>query len=255
MNVAWIADEHHPAGGAELTQQAFRDVAPAHVRFTDPGTADVTVVHNCVTSTAGLIDQIAGRPVVRYLHDMWPHGDPALRTWLLEHARLVFCSELHRRWFPHDLASRDNRDVIPPAIDLQAFTDARQDEREGTIWVGHFTNRGKGIDLAVEWATRTRQIVDFYGAGPLAPEPGEFVRVHDAVAPEEVPALVGGAERLVFLPTSIEPFGRVVAEAWAAGCDVVTNRIVGATAYHEDRRPLKTATRDFWQLVTETAEC
>jgi hypothetical protein len=39
-----------------------------------------------------------------------------------------------------------------------------------------------------------------------------------------MPALLAQYETFVFLPTVIEPFGRLVAEAWAAGCELVVER-------------------------------
>ena len=57
-------------------------------------------------------------------------------------------------------------------------------------------------------------------------------------------------ERFVFLPTVIEPFGRVVVEAWAAGCELVINDLVGARYWIEhDPDRIRTAGTDFWELV------
>jgi glycosyltransferase involved in cell wall biosynthesis len=52
------------------------------------------------------------------------------------------------------------------------------------------------------------------------------------------------------LPTVIEPFGRLVAEAWAAGCRIVTNDLVGAKYWiQNDPDAIETAAEDFWKLV------
>jgi glycosyltransferase involved in cell wall biosynthesis len=212
---------------------------------------DVWVVNNCVTYGPEWIERFGDKPVVKYINDAWPHGDPDLKRWLLDNARLVSCSPAHADWWRNRGVETE---VCPPAMNLQAFRDARQDEREGTVWLGAFTNHAKGIELAVEWAHNTRTPVDFYGSGPLAPRESELVRVHPPVAHEDVPALLGRSERLVFLPTGFEPFGRVVAEAWAAGCEVVTNELVGARHYlKHDPVALDRAARTFWDLVCDTA--
>jgi glycosyltransferase involved in cell wall biosynthesis len=70
------------------------------------------------------------------------------------------------------------------------------------------------------------------------------------VSQERMPELLAGYERFVFLPTVIEPFGRLVAEAWASGCSLVVNDLVGAAHWiREDPDAIGTAAADFWRLV------
>ena len=65
-----------------------------------------------------------------------------------------------------------------------------------------------------------------------------------------MPALLARYSTFVYLPMVIEPFGRVVAEAWAAGCEVITNELVGARYWIEqDPGALETTAGDFWDLV------
>jgi glycosyltransferase involved in cell wall biosynthesis len=65
-----------------------------------------------------------------------------------------------------------------------------------------------------------------------------------------MPALLAQYKTMVFLPVVLEPFGRVVAEAWAAGCEIVTNGLVGARYWiEEDPKAIETAGEDFWRVV------
>ena len=67
----------------------------------------------------------------------------------------------------------------------------------------------------------------------------------------DMPELLARYERFVYLPVQLEPFCRLVAEADAAGCEVVANRLVGALHWLEhDRDALETAAEDFWRIVT-----
>lgn len=260
MNVGWLADTSEIVGGAELTQQQFRDAAPEGVTVHDcpPGgpwpDVDVFVVHNCTQYDPHTVHafEAAGVPVVKYNHDVSPHVHPALRMWMFEHARNVWCSPLQQKHMErvHNVPLGFN--CIPPAMDLEAFRWARSYERSGTVWIGNMLNHGKGIRQAVEWAERNGP-VRFYGDGPIRPE-GVNVNDWGPLTPDQVPGVLGKAERLVFLPTSLEPFGRVVAEAWAAGCKVITNNLVGARFWIEERpHALDTAAADFWHLVSEVA--
>ena len=120
MRVAWLADAYDPPGGAELTQAEFRAAAPAGVEVVDcpPGAlerlagCDVACLHNSVTYPAETVDALAGKPALRYWHDLargGGPGDPALVRWALDHATSVFTSPLHRDRFPHALARREPR--------------------------------------------------------------------------------------------------------------------------------------------------
>ena len=51
-----------------------------------------------------------------------------------------------------------------------------------------------------------------------------------------MPDLLARYQTFVYLPSAIEPFCRVAVEAWAAGCDVLVNSLVGARYYQTRRR-------------------
>lgn len=250
MLCAWLADSHDPPGGAELTQAEFRAAAPEGVRVIDCppdhlerlNDCEVACVFNAVTYPRETIDHLGGKRVVRYWNDLAPFGDQALTRWLCEHSLNIFCSPLHRDRFPHD---HNGSELIPPPVDLDRFRAAARanGERKGAVSVGSWGNPGKAPWRAAEVAPD----VDFYGGGPVAPEGSE------PVAYEDLPALLARYATFVYLPDAVEPFGRVVAEAWAAGLRVITNRLLGARYWIEEAPDkMETAASDFWALVLET---
>lgn len=256
MKVGWLCDVHDWQGGAELTMAEFRASAPVEVVDCPPGNVqaglDAYVVGNCVQYTLeDLAAPARGRTIVKYVNDAWPHAnDPRVREFLLGEAKLAFCSPLHRERFPH--AHEHEGEIIPPPVDLAPFRkhggtkpDAK---REGTCWVG-MGFYGKGIQEALEWGERNGP-VDFYGIGPLMPPASPIARLMGYVPHEELPPLLAGYERFLFLPTRLEPFARSVIEAWAAGCHLVVNRNVGALHYIEHPEELREAPERFWKLVT-----
>ena len=255
MRIGWLVDHHETAGGAELTAQEFAAAAPDGIEIIDcrPGAiaeADAYVVHNCVSYPAWTVESLEGKPVVKYVHDQWPHGSPTLRRYLLGHARLIFCSPLHRERFPwrgvHVGAD------IPPACCPDERTARGDNAGTGAVWLGQAGNVGKGVGQAVKWANDNRVALDFIGAGPYMPAPSEFVRPLGPVAPDEVAATLARYERFVFLPSQVEPFGRAVVEAWAAGCELVVNELIGAMWWinNSPRRLDRTACTDaFWREV------
>lgn len=243
MKVGWLADQHDPPGGAELTQAEFMAARPDSVEITfcpPPGgsfpDADSYVIHNNVTYQAYPI----GRSV-RYLHDLRSGFEPG--------DELICCSPLQA-----DRLGLDDAAHIPPPIDLAAFRPTRQQrrntERKGSCCIGAFMNSGKGGYRVATWADENEP-VDVYGFGPFLPQ-GPNINYCGHLEPTKVAQTLWQYERFVFLPVDLEPFGRCVAEAWAAGCDLIINGNVGARYWiEEEPEKLESAAEDFWSLVCE----
>jgi glycosyltransferase involved in cell wall biosynthesis len=244
--VGWLADQATFVGGAELTQAEFRNAAPTTVHIVDcmPGHVvpglDVYVVHNCVTYTCEDFDVIGDGPAVKYHHDVGPHIQPAVRS-RLAGMRQVCCSPVQAEYM-----ELQDAECVPPPVDLRRFRQAaseRNGDRSGVVSVASWRNHGKAPHRASEWA---QGVIDFYGSGTFAPDGSREV-AYDVMA-----SLLARYETFVFLPTVIEPFGRLVAEAWAAGCRIVTNRLVGARWWIEEAPDkLDTAGADFWRVVLD----
>jgi glycosyltransferase involved in cell wall biosynthesis len=247
MRVGWLADQGDVVGGAELTQAEFRAASPNEVEIIDlrPGecdqAVDIAVVHNCMDYSLDDLEQLGGARVVKYWHDVGPWLRPAVRDWLRHGTVSVCCSPLQAEHI-----NLTNAELIPPPVDLGRFADAGSrvnGDRAGAVSVGSWRNHGKAPHKAAEWALRNGGI-DFFGGGPFAP-PGSREVPYD-----QMPKLLATYQTFVFLPTVIEPFGRIVAEAWAAGCEIVTNWLVGARYWlEEDPDAIDTAAEDFWRVV------
>lgn len=249
MRVGWLVDEPSAPGGAELTQAEFRAAAPEGVEVVDcpPGgivtDCDRYVIQNCVQYTIDDLKRIKRRPIVKYWHDVGPWLQPDVRAWLNKYAVHVCCSPTQAEQM--GLVAH----LIPPPVDLDRFAEAAEHvngSRSGACSVGSWRNYGKAPHKVAEWGAAHRVQVDYYGGGPLAPSGSQDVP-YDAM-----PALLAQYETFVFLPTVLEPFGRVVAEAWAAGCEIVTNGLVGAAYWLDGDRVtgIENSGRDFWDLVT-----
>jgi hypothetical protein len=259
VKVAWLADAVEPAGGAELTQAEFRAAAPAGVEVVDcaPDSlerlagCDVACIHNSVGYPADTVAALAGTPTLRYWHDLARSGTPAdgpLARWALEHARNVFTSPLHRERFPHAVAAESH--LVPPAIRLERYGGPGRKRPRGACWLGSGQHAGKGLLQACEWA-EANEPVDFWGHAAVTETPR--VRVKGPVPHDHVATILRLYARFVFLPTHTEPFGRAAAEAWAAGCELIVNRNVGALHWLERPECLASAADDFWRLVGELA--
>ena len=250
MRVGWLADVPSGApGGAELTQAEFKAAAPDGVVIVEcpPGcideTCDAYVVQNCVRYSFDDLSVIRDKPATKMWHDVGPWLEEGVRELLDEHATAVCCSPIQAEYM-----GLSDAVLIPPPVDLARFARAAQDaadERSGAVSIGSWRNYGKAPHRAAEYAAGNGGI-DFYGDGVLAPTDSRAVRY------EDMPALMARYKTLVFLPTVIEPFGRVIAEGWASGMEIVTNRLVGSLHWIEnDPGAIETAAQDFWQVVLD----
>jgi len=252
MKVGWITDRPNYVGGAEITQRAFRQCAPERIEFTacPPGGVvpelDVYLAHNVVEYELADLERIGGRPVVWYHHDLSPWIAPEVRGWLDERARHIFCSPLQADNYVSKLAGHD---LIPPAMDLSGFRPDVPQVRSGNVSIAQWRGHGKGGQQLAAWSARHGD-VDVYGTGELVPGGGNLHH-RGPLEEHQVAETLWRYERFVFLPTAIEPFGRCVAEAWAAGCNLTVNGNVGALHWiREDPGKLDTAGRDYWEAVT-----
>jgi hypothetical protein len=247
MRIGWLVDDPEHPGGAELTQAEFRDAAPDGVEIIDcpPGKIDYYgcdryVIQNCMRYSADELKALTGFPIIKFWHDVGPWMDPEARDFLDRAALNICCSPIQAEHMGIDAI------CIPPPVDLDRFADAGarvNGSRAGACCVGSWRNYGKAPHKVLEWA-RGNGGVDFYGGGPLAPPDAR------EIAYEAMPALLAQYKTMVFLPVVLEPFGRVVAEAWAAGCEIVTNGLVGARYWiEEDPKAIETAGEDFWRVV------
>lgn len=250
MRVGWIADHPGYIGGAELSQAEFRLAAPEGVEIVECPDGKVVsgldryVAHNVCRYSGHDMAQIDA-PVTWYHHDLSPWISADVRDWLNPRAQHIFCSELQREKYGKEGL------CIPPAIDLNRLRPNRQTKRHGTregvCSIGQWRGTGKGPDRLAEWA-RANGPVDVYGPGDFCPQ-GPDIDYKGALAPGDVPQTLWRYATFVFLPTAIEPFSRSVVEAWAAGCEVVTNGLVGAREWLSRPEKITSAGEDFWEAV------
>jgi hypothetical protein len=248
--VGLLHDTPRYIGGAERTMQEFADAAPEGVKVIacQPGEVardlDAYLLGNVVSYTIDDLRAIDWTiPTWKYHNDVGSWVNPQVAEWVSQYAKPICCSPLQAEYMDLDEAV-----LIPPPIDLQPFYEAASrvnGSRAGAVAVGSWRNYGKGAHRAYAWGAENGGI-EIYGEGEFAP-PGS-----QAVAYEDMPDLLARFQTFVHLPSVIEPFGRGVVEAWAAGCQLVTNELVGALYWiREAPDKLETAADDLWKIVLD----
>lgn len=250
MNVAFLYDPGNAdgtRGGAELTMDELKATAPEGVTLTDLADAETVIVGNCTLAKPDLIPSLMGKRVIRFHHDLARDENEIVRSWLEDNAEHIFTSPLHREKYGLD------GELVPPCVGLEAFKPNRQTrrhvKRNGICTVGSWQSPGKGGFLVAETVARQNAGLDCYGPGNFPPQ-GPKVTLHGPVEHSALPSILHRYAQFIFLPMAVEPFGRCVAEAWAAGCELLVNENVGAQWWIENQPDrLYTAAEDFWGLI------
>ena len=253
--IGWLWDKpERYIGGAELTAITLAQNAPERFEIVNCFAGDTWpdvdayIVHNCTSYSAAYIAKLEQKPVVKKVPDVWPHGDSDLRAWLLNHSELVvLCSPLQHEAMVWNIEAPVT--YVPAAIDLTPFEAATNGNRKGYVTVLRLWP-GKGVDRLGTWAAEQGVTIDVYGFGPEEKNVFGPLRYRGPVMYDELPSLLARYETFVFLPSAVETYSRTVVEAWASGCQIVTNGNVGAL-WWLDNRPgdIKRGAELFWGEV------
>jgi glycosyltransferase involved in cell wall biosynthesis len=237
VRVGWLCDPVVSyVGGAEMVANELASQAPNWIDLVPcppdsvSENVDMYVLQNCTAYDYSVIPTLAKKPVVKMIHDVWPDGDAALRSWVLHNAaRLLFVSPVQRDNFKYSFFAESA--LVPANVNTAPFIRAKGDsqDRKGVVWLGRMWP-GKGLQAAVEWAIENKTPVDFYGYGYSQKDIPETPYTHycTAVDYETIPGLLAAYKTYLFLPDALDCYSRTTVEAYAAGCELVVNGNVGA---------------------------
>ena len=259
--IGWLQSDVGIKGGAEMSCGALMANAPEWVagyvcppNKRPPRDLDAFVIQNSTTYTQRWVEELSLKPVIRHIRDPWYAGDAVLRRWILDHAALLIFSsptQVEAFAYPFNVPHV----TIPVPVDLEPFRRAARppDEREGTVFVGR-ADVYKGAHRVVDWALRTGEALTVIGDNRYM-EFGDLparIQFLGNVDYGRMPELLGGAKRYLALPEWPEAFGRSVAEAWAAGCELLIDGRVGAQWWIDnepERIGFDGPIAEFWDAV------
>ena len=148
---------------------------------------------------------------------------------------VMFLSPLHRRAINHiiHIKTRRQYDIAAP-VDLNRFRAITPfNERKHAALI-----TGDALRVAPE-------------AVALAETQGYPVEFVDylSVPYDEMPDLLNRYKAVVVAPAMLHAFGRLVVEAMACGCQVITNNRVGAMSYSDPIAASRDSNDMFWSII------
>lgn len=179
---------------------------------------------------------------------------------LFKDARLhIFLSPLHREQWLKVMPELEDAPYYlhPSPINTNLFKPLDVERKPNTVLGINSLLRFKGRDNVIQYAQEHSEL-DFTFVGAM--EPGtkvpENCSVLARVPNEELPGMYSQAEYVIHLPTSVDPFCRVVAESKLCGAKLIVNKLVGCTSYKEFKKPrdefakwIDGAPKRFWMAI------
>ena len=273
--IGWLQQNiNNVVGGAEMSTNALMAEKPdwAEIIYCPPNERpntdelDCFVIQNSTVYRSNWIEELAMKPVIRHVRDPWYAGSAILRRWLLENADcLIFSSPIQLENMGYEIPEDRRVEIIPVPVMLAPFREKALPlgERAGAVFVGR-TDIFKGMPAVIDWAIREneqlliigdRSYID--GGLMYLNELPENIQIVGKVANNMLPDILGKAEKYVAMPEWPEAFGRSVAEAWAAGCELILKGRVGAQYWIEnepERLGYLGPITEFWNIVWEVLQ-
>ncbi len=286
MKIGWLQDLEflHTDGGAQMTDRAhyYEGVRRGHEMHAIIGATgganmaqpfDGFIISNAMSFRMEVFGEIrkVGAPYVIFAHDYicrWRlhyAQQPKCKQcylrerWLpiLQEARLmIWLSPLHRRGWLFNYPELKTKPyiLVPSPVSPKEFYPLGK-ERKGAAAINSHLGF-KGRENLIGWAKTHPDVqVDLVGSNEALEGLPPNIAYKGAMAPVAMNAWLNEHEALVHLPVTWQPFERVVAEAYLAGCRIIGNGAVGALSYpwFKSRELVAQhcaeAPRRFWEAV------
>ena len=206
---------------------------------------------------------IETKKYIRYEHDyLWMGGmDIEMVKKVFNNAKLsIFLSPLHKAEHERMGIEIGKHFLQPSPIDFTTFNkDGIKEREDKVLYLGGIAYH-KGIESVFEYANYYPNTqFDLYGwveHSALVPLLPKNCKIFEPIPHNEIPALLKKYKKLIHLPKWKEPFGRVVAEAYFCGCELIKNDNLGFFSYpwdfdnYEDiKEKMKDSAANFWEKI------
>ena len=270
MKIGWIADfflDKHLGGAQQTNDRMIRygenqgyeilKITPSNIL--EAWSTDLVILNNITTfdikDIKSLIEKV---PAVRYEHDEWCSSmyPEIYRKTLLN----IFLSPLHFRRCSANAKRILKGICIPSPIDTEIFNNENvMKEKDSVVWGGSLAPH-KGFDELLLYAKNHPEkkisIVSFDFDKRTLPENIEFIgEKHN----EELAEVYKKTETFFHHPV-LEPFGRMVMEAYLCGCQLDVNKNIGALSYDWDYNDYDSvkkflhSEKVFWEEISKVCD-
>ncbi|MEZ4858410.1 MAG: glycosyltransferase family 9 protein [Flavobacteriaceae bacterium] len=161
--------------------------------------------------------------------------------------------EAHQDFFGEAVA---NKLIMPPTVDVEKLSISQEKDEKVIPFFGDL-NFLKGGHEFVTYAEQHPEIKFMvYGRNRLRREMPFNISFHDSISNEEVLKILGKTKQFICKPVWPEPSGRLAAEAFLSGCEILGNDRVGTFSFdfypndlEKAKKEMLQAPENFWDAI------
>lgn len=148
--------------------------------------------------------------------------------------------------------------IMPPTVQIEHLKPSTFKQDHTIPFFGDL-NYLKGGNAYIDYALEHPKLnFTVYGTNRIRREIPENISFHNPVANTEVLEILGKTKQFICQPVWPEPSGRLAAEAFLSGCEMITNDRIGTFSfefYPHDKeqaiKEIKQAPENFWNAIQE----
>jgi hypothetical protein len=148
--------------------------------------------------------------------------------------------------------------IMPPTVDVEGLTPSKFKDEDTIPFFGDLNYLKGGDDYVTYAEQHSDKNFPVYGKNRLRRSIPDNVTFNDPIENREVLKILGRTKQLICKPVWPEPSGRLVAEAFLSGCEIIGNDRIGTFSfdfYPNDRKKaaqeMQQAPEKFWNEVTQ----
>ena len=148
--------------------------------------------------------------------------------------------------------------IMPPTVQIKHLKPSTFKQDHTIPFFGDL-NYLKGGNAYIDYALEhPKQKFTVYGTNRLRREMPENISFHNPVANTEVLEILGKTKQFICQPVWPEPSGRLAAEAFLSGCEMITNDRIGTFSFdfyphnkEQAIKEIKQAPENFWNSISK----
>ena len=267
MRLGWVRDfilSERP-GGAQVCEALLRRDTPRGVELVEcpPGAVrddvDAYIALRCQRYSVEEISQIVSKPCLHWAMDYWEWNNFEQRDIIFtKSTKIIFGAPLHKSVFVSRWSLGADAGLLAYPMDVKHWLSVRErsnGNRSGAMWFGEI-HPYKGLDLVLEWATRTETVLDVYGIGlQAATHQSPYINLKGQCTDEEQALALASHELFPHFPRAPEGFCYSLMEAWLSGLRVVYSGRIGLDSWEKPWEELAqdcySAPKRFWELAEQ----
>jgi len=151
-----------------------------------------------------------------------------------------------------------NHLIMPPTVDVAKLNPSKEKDEETIPFFGDLNFLKGGHEYVTYAETHPELNFKVYGKNRLRREMPKNMSFHEPISNTEVLDILGKTKQFICKPVWPEPSGRLAAEAFLSGCEILSNDRIGTFSFdfypdnlEKAKAEMLLAPENFWSAILE----